>query len=233
MNRANFEPAFPTDRPRITLKYAQTLDGRIATSTGQSRWISSPESRVLAHELRATHDAVLVGVGTVLADDPLLTVRHCKGQDPLRVVLDSFLRTPVHAALLADRPEMTILAASYDAAEDRARVLAETGASVLRLPIAGDGIDLTSLLVALFQRGLRSALVEGGAGLITSFWRSRLVDDAVIFIAPKISGAGLEAVGDLHIRAMDEAPVLETMAVDRRGDDLVVRGRPRWPETNS
>src|SRR5215213_4562241 len=114
-----------TARPRIFLHYAQTLDGRIATKAGSSRWISGTESLRYAHELRAAHDAVLVGIETALADDPRLTVRHAEGPDPLKVVVDSTLRLPITAALLRETPERTILLTTAAAADsDVARVMA-------------------------------------------------------------------------------------------------------------
>ena len=156
----------PVPRPVVTLSYAQTLDGRLATSTGSSQWISAPESLRFSHELRAKHDAIMVGVGTVCKDDPRLTVRLAAGRNPLRVVVDSALRTPLTAAVLTKGAAPgTVLAVSdrAPAAEcDKVRAL---GAIVLCLPTdAGGGVDLFALLAALHRRGVGSVLVEGELG---------------------------------------------------------------------
>jgi riboflavin-specific deaminase-like protein len=191
--------------PWVTIKYAQTLDGRIATRSGESQWISGSDSLVYAHELRAQHDAILVGVGTVLRDNPRLTVRLVEGRDPLRVIADSALRTPLDAALL-DQPRSTLLAATAAAEADRRATLEARGARVIVLPAEEDGrVDLQALLVALAARGVRSVLVEGGAEMITSLLRRRLVHRLVVCVAPKVLGLGVEAIGDLGILRLDEA----------------------------
>src|ERR671920_2048121 len=153
----------PVPRPVVTLSYAQTLDGRIATSTGDSQWISAPESLRFSHELRAKHDAIMVGVGTVCKDDPRLTVRLVAGQNPLRVVVDSTLRTPLNAAVLAEgvAPGTVFAATDRAPAAKRDRVHA-LGATVLCLPTNASGrVDLVALLAALHQWGVGSVLVEG------------------------------------------------------------------------
>src|SRR4051812_7647620 len=144
-------------RPRVLIHYAQTLDGRIATSTGSSRWISGDESLRFAHELRAAHDAVLVGIGTALADDPRLTVRHAEGPDPLKVVLDSTLRLPSTAALLRETPTRTVLITTKAASErDLDRVTA-SGALVLIAASEADGrVDLADGLRQLAAIGVGS-----------------------------------------------------------------------------
>jgi riboflavin-specific deaminase-like protein len=191
--------------PWVTIKYAQTLDGRIATRSGESQWISGSDSLVYAHELRATHDAILVGVGTVLRDDPRLTVRLVEGRSPLRVVADSALRTPPGAALL-DGPEPPLFAATATADPARRADLEARGAQVIVLPSQEDGrVDLQALLVALAARGMRSVLVEGGAEMITSLLRRRLAHRLVVCVAPKVLGLGVEAIGDLGILRLDEA----------------------------
>src|ERR687893_671106 len=135
-------------RPSVTVSYAQTLDGRVATATGESKWISCPDSLRFAHEMRAGHDAVLIGAGTVCSDDPRLTVRHVPGPSPLRVVVDSTLRTPPDAAVLADGAASgTVLAVTDRApAKHRERAIS-SGATVLNLPSDADGrVDLAALL---------------------------------------------------------------------------------------
>lgn len=217
-------------RPRVTVKLAQTLDGRIATRTGHSQWISGEASRALAHELRATHDAVMVGIGTVLRDDPRLTVRLVAGRDPLRVVADSTARIPLDSHLLADRPELTVIAIGELARPDRVEAIRRQGARVLLARSRSDGrIDLADLFGRLSQLGVRSVMVEGGAAIVTSLLQAQLVDRVVICIAPKLVGAGVEAVGDLGILHLDDAVGFEQVEVRQLGDDIVFDGRVAAP----
>src|SRR6266850_2247738 len=162
----------PASRPLVTVHYAQTLDGRIASRTGDSRWVSGEGSLRLAHELRAAHDAVLVGIGTVLADDPKLTVRLAAGTSPVRVVVDSRLRIPLGANVLKDDTAATIVATTHAAPEPKAASIRSHGAVVLRARAASDGtVDLVDLLRRLRGRGVRTLLLEGGRGMITSALR--------------------------------------------------------------
>jgi GTP cyclohydrolase II len=207
------------------LHFAQTLDGRIATHSGSSQWISGPAALRFAHELRASHDAVLVGVGTVLQDDPRLTVRQAVGPDPLKVVVDSRLRTPSTAAILRETPTQAIFLATEAApAAERARLTA-LGARVLLAQADQDGlVELSDGLRLLAELGVRSLLVEGGARVITSLLRARLVDRLAVCVAPIILGKGLEAVGDLGIAQLAQAPGLGGLHVRRLDDDLIVSG---------
>ena len=212
-------------RPRVTVKIAQTLDGRIATRTGQSQWITSDPARALAHELRATHDAVLVGIGTVLQDNPQLTVRLVEGPDPLRVVADSTLRIPLDCHLLAEQPERTICLAGESASAERCQAIRERGARVLVGRTAEDGVDLADALQRLAGLGIQSVMVEGGSGIVTSLLRAGLVDRVVVCIAPKILGAGLDAVGDLGIRDLAQALTFRTTTVRQLGPDIFFDGQ--------
>lgn len=222
----------PTDRSHVTVAYAQTLDGRLATRTGSSQWISGPESLRLAHALRAHHDAVMVGVGTVLADDPRLTARLVSGRNPLRVVVDSTLRIPPTAAVLAGGAAPgTLLAVTAAADPMRMEVMRALGATVLCVAADGDGrVDLPALLAALRGRGIASLLAEGGARLITGLLRAHLVDRLVVTVAPKLLGAGIEAVGELGITALSNAIQLDPVAVECYGADLVLDGRVIYAE---
>jgi riboflavin-specific deaminase-like protein len=212
------------DLPWVTIKYAQTLDGRIATRSGESQWISGAEALVYAHELRATHDAILVGVGTVLRDNPQLTVRLVAGRDPLRIIVDSTLRTPPDAALLA-LPGPTWFATTPAAAPARRAQLEARGARVLLLPPEADGrVDLQALLETMAAEGIRSVLVEGGAAVITSLLRRRLAHRLVVCVAPKVLGAGLEAVGDLGIVRLDEALTFHNGRFRPCGHDMLFEG---------
>jgi riboflavin-specific deaminase-like protein len=217
-----------TGRPFVTLKFAQSLDGRIATSTGDSRWISAPASLRLAHKLRREHDAILVGVGTVLADDPQLTVRLIKGRDPLRIIIDSQLRTQLTSQVLADgAAARTLMVTAATVDPSRAREIQNLGAEILRLPAAqgGKGLDISRLLEELGRRGVATVLVEGGRGVITSLLAARAVDRLVVVIAPKIIGQGTEAIGDLGITRLSEAITFASVKVRMLGTDVIFDGR--------
>ena len=213
--------------PFVTLKFAQTLDGRIATAQGRSQWISSLPARRFAHRLRSVHDAVLVGVGTVLQDDPELTVRLTRGRNPLRIIVDSHLRIPLHASILKhQKTARTIIAATPDADPEKLTRLLDMGIDVmLTAENSRHRIDMKSLLEELGSKEISSVLVEGGAALITTVLREQLADRAVIIIAPKIVGKGIEAVGDLGIEKIDNALEFSFRRIIRRGGDLVIDGR--------
>jgi diaminohydroxyphosphoribosylaminopyrimidine deaminase / 5-amino-6-(5-phosphoribosylamino)uracil reductase len=220
-----------TRRPFVTVKLAQSLDGRIATSTGDSRWISGTSARRMAHKLRREHDAILVGIGTVLADDPQLTVRLLKGRDPLRVVVDSRLRTPINAQVLADGAARGTLIATAETVDwHLVSEMQNLGVEVLRLPIASDGsgIDIVRLLDELGRRGIASVLVEGGKGIVTSLLAARVVDRLIVIIAPKLIGQGTEAIGDLGIAQLSEAITFSAVKIRRLGDDVIFEGQLRW-----
>jgi riboflavin-specific deaminase-like protein len=214
--------------PFVTVKFAQSLDGRIATATGESQWISGPSAQRFVHKLRSEHDAILVGIGTLLADDPQLTVRLVKGRDPLRLIVDSRLRTPLTARVLAGGAASgTLIVAGKSADIRRAREIERLGGEVLRLPRSKDnsGLDLTRLMKELGRRGIESVLVEGGNGIITSLLRARTVDRVVALIAPKIVGQGIEAIGDLGITKLDNAIVFSSFKTRRLGEDMIFDGR--------
>ena len=217
-----------SDRPWVTVKFAQTLDGRIATSSGDgARRISGEESLKLAHQLRAEHHAILVGVGTVVADDPLLTVRLVTGRNPIRIVVDSLARVPVTAALLNDdTPGNTIVAHVPEAPAQRLAAIHELSAQTLCVAPATDGrVDLEKLLGAVRRRGVESIMVEGGATITTQLLRLRLVDRLVVTVAPKLVGTGLSSVGDLSISKLDDALTFSELTVRQVGNDVVFDGR--------
>lgn len=221
-------------RPTLTLSYAQTLDGRLATRNGSSQWIGSAASLTFAHGLRARHDAIMVGVGTVLRDNPRLTVRHVAGRDPLRVVVDSTLRTPLTAAVLANgAAHGTLFAVTERTSLQQVDQVRKLGATVLLLPFDATGrVDLHALLIALGSRGIRSVMVEGGAALITALLRARLADRLAVCVAPKLLGTGIAAVGDLGIDQLSAALVVRDPAVERYGIDLILTGDISYPEAD-
>ncbi len=217
--------------PFVTVKLAQSLDGRIATVSGDSQWISSPSSLKLAHQLRSTHDAIMVGIGTVLADDPRLTVRLVKGRDPLRIIVDSRLRLPADARMLAESaPRHTLVATTEMADSKRASELERLGAEVFLVPTTANKsqVDLRALLQEVGRRGIESVLVEGGSGIVTSLFAARLVDRMVVVIAPKIIGKGTEAIGGLGIARLRDAITFSEFKTRRSGPDIVFDGRVNW-----
>ena len=224
-----------TGRPFITLSYAQSVDGCIAASSGKPLGLSGSQSLTLTHELRAAHDAILVGIGAVLADNPQLTVRLVKGKDPQPVVVDSQLRLPLKSNLLQNCFVPPWIATTDAADVERQKILEAAGACVLRLPANAKGqVDLTSLLERLGELGINRVMVEGGAGIITSFLSERLVDHLVLTVAPVVVG-GLPAVsrsGDDMIFGGDSKyfPRLRNLRYQRVGDDLVLWGDPDWGE---
>jgi GTP cyclohydrolase II len=211
----------PAWRPSVVLKYAQTVDGRIATRQGDARWISSEAERRISHALRAACDAVLVGVGTATVDDPQLTVRMVPGRSPLRVVLDSTLRLPESARVL-DEQAGTIVLTTERSREERRAALRARSVGVHVVEPGPRGVDLPDALATLRRLGVQSLLVEGGARVITSFLAERLVDRLVVGIAPTIMGAGIDAVGDLGTARVAESVRLTNRSVHLAGDDLLV-----------
>jgi riboflavin-specific deaminase-like protein len=210
-------------RPAVTITFAQSLDGRIATKTGASQWISGPETLELAHRLRNEHAAVLVGIGTVLADNPQLTCRAPGGKSPLRVILDSELRTPLSATVVQTAREVpTLLFASTQLPKDRAAVLSDAGAEVVSVSDTTPGrLDLSAVLGVLADRGIDRLLIEGGSAVITSFVAEDLWDRLITVMAPMIIGDGTSSVGDLGIETLSTAPRAKTVQVYQAGDDIV------------
>ncbi|NLA41033.1 MAG: bifunctional diaminohydroxyphosphoribosylaminopyrimidine deaminase/5-amino-6-(5-phosphoribosylamino)uracil reductase RibD [Smithella sp.] len=223
-----------TGLPFVTVKYAQTLDGRIATATGNSQWISSPGSLKLAHRLRAEHDAILVGIGTVLKDNPTLTVRLVRGRNPLRVVVDSGLATPVDANVLRNLSEApTLIATTKKPSDPQFRRLSETGVRLITVaPDRERHVDLKKLFLQLAAENISSVLIEGGAGIITSVLKEDLVQRLVVVTAPKILGKGIEAIGDLQIRDLKNAKDLSVRKIFKKGPDMIMDARLRGRNGN-
>lgn len=213
--------------PTVTLSYAQSLDGSITAEAGRPTAISSPEALTLTHHLRARHDAILLGIGAVLADDPQLTVRLTDGPDPQPVILDGRLRTPPDAQLLQQPGLPPWIITGPDADESRQQALEAAEARVVRLPLAANGrIDLHALLGFLGREQIRSVMVEGGAQVIHSFLRARLAHRVVLTIAARYLG-GLNAVGAL---AADNPllPRLPHPHYEQLGPDLILYGDVVW-----
>ena len=223
-----FAKHITTGLPFVVAKFAMSLDGKIATGTGDSRWISNEASRRYAHTLRAQADAVMVGVGTAIADDPRLTVRDAQlpGAQPTRVVVDSNGRLPEGAALL--REEGRIIVAVAGAVDERKAALSAAGAEVLALPADDGRVDLQALLRELGKREVTSVLVEGGSGLLGSLFDAALVDKVIAFVAPVVIGGAQApgAVGGRGARTIADALRLKWVAYDAIDGDMVVTGYP-------
>lgn len=217
-------------RPFLSLKLASSLDGRIATARGESRWISGPRARERVHRLRARSDAILVGSRTALADDPQLTARRGGRvvHRPVRLLVDSQLRVPASARLYRGEAGRTWVLCSRSAADARARRLERRGAVVLRIASRGGRLDLRRAVAELGKRGLSEVLVEGGGGLAAALLRSQLVDEVHWFVAPRLLGAdGVPALGALGLSRLARAPELAEVTVRRVGGDLHLCGRIR------
>lgn len=221
-------------RPFVIAKTAMTLDGWTATSAGHSRWVTNERSRAWVHRLRNQVDGILVGLGTVTVDDPLLNTRLGKGRgkDPVRIIVDTNLRIPVNARVLGDAggPE-TLIAVSEDVPSVRLKTLERKGISFLLCPKKEGRIDLRALMDVLGKRSVTSLLLEGGATLMGAMIRERLVDKFCIFKAPKILGGNdgkPMALGQGSSR-MDQSITLKDVRFKRFGDDLLIVGYPQYP----
>ncbi len=211
-------------RPWITVKAGMTLDGNIACRDGTSKWITGPDARRMSHLLRAEHDAVLVGIGTVLSDDPSLDVRETDGISPVPVVLDSRLSIPRDAKLFNGR--RAILLCGEDASGERRESLRETGCDIFPVPRDSDGtLSLEIATKILSEKGISSILVEGGPHVVSSFFRSGIVDAVSLFVAPKILGVGRCFSGPLEIHCLERAVLLRELSVRAAGNDMWIEAR--------
>lgn len=214
-----------TGMPEVILKTANTLDGRIGTASGDSRWITGKTARTYTHSLRAKCDAILVGVNTVLADDPMLNVRHVEGRNPLRVIIDSKLRTPLKAKVVQDQETVpTIIYTGDNVSDEGVREYLSLGCRVEKVSFDQGGyLSLAQILKHLGGLGVSSLLVEGGAAVFTSFLQQKLADRLITVVAPKIIGAeGIPAIGELDISRMAEVERWKFKRVKKLGRDVML-----------
>jgi diaminohydroxyphosphoribosylaminopyrimidine deaminase/5-amino-6-(5-phosphoribosylamino)uracil reductase len=226
---AGFARWIVSGRPLVTLKLATSLDGRVAAADGSSRWVTGPTARRDVHRLRAWSDAVLVGIGTVLADDPALTcrLRGYSAPQPLRVVLDSSGRTPPAATVL-DEAAPTVVFTTSKAPEDALEPLRARGAEVARLPAREGRIDPVAVLEELGRREIQDLLIEGGPTIAGEFVESALVDRYVFYVAPKLLGqVGPSAIAGLVVPNIADARELTISSIRRVGADLKIEARAR------
>jgi len=215
-----------TGLPFVTVKSALTLDGKTATAGGDSKWITGEQSRRHVHKLRAENDALMVGVETVLADDPQLTCRLPRGgRDPLRVIVDSRLRTPLDSQLFRVRSKAKTLIATVQQDEERLAPYRTLGVEVLTCRGECGRVDLADLMAWLGIRGVHSVLVESGGELAGSLLRQGLIDKLILFYGAKlVGGEGRSPFASIGIERMSEAIRLQEIEVRRFGDDLMVSG---------
>ncbi len=218
-----------TKTPFVILKIAESLDGKIATNTGESKWITGEKAREYAHKLRDENDAVLVGIGTVLRDNPSLTTRlkNKKGKDPIRVVVDSSLRIGPSSKILTQKSDArTIIATSKTASKNKIEKIKKTGAEIILLKTKNGKIPLAQLMKELGRREIISLMIEGGSEIAASAIKEAVVDKVVFFIAPKII-TGRDAkpsIGGEGISKLKDALALKDVSVKRVGEDIMVEG---------
>jgi diaminohydroxyphosphoribosylaminopyrimidine deaminase/5-amino-6-(5-phosphoribosylamino)uracil reductase len=219
-----------TGLPYVTYKCAMTLDGKIATVTGDSRWVSCEESRKLVHRMRALSDAVMVGVDTIIADDPLLTVRHVRGRNPRRIVVDSRMRTPDSVGVLSGPLAKKTIIATAESNPRIHRRYQQCGATVLVCQKVGGKVDLHDLWRQLGALGIQSILLEGGSRLAGEALMCGLIDECVFFYAPKVIGSdGFSPFAITGMTSMGNAFAFTDFKVKQVGSDILVSVRPEKP----
>lgn len=212
-------------RPLVILKLGQTLDGRIATRTGASKWITGLRARTHAHRWRSWVDGIIVGAGTILADDPRLTVRHVRGRDPRPLVVDGKLRVSPGARVFSS-PGAVLATTCVD--EAMVAPFHERGVEVWQLEERGGRIGLGPLLTRAGASGMTSVILEGGAQLAANALRDRVVDQVMIYVAPMLLGEGIAGIADLGIVDLDQAIRLQNLAIRRLGEDVLLSGEVKY-----
>jgi diaminohydroxyphosphoribosylaminopyrimidine deaminase / 5-amino-6-(5-phosphoribosylamino)uracil reductase len=230
-----------TKLPFVTLKLATTLDSKIAAPDGKSKWITGSEARKRVHVLRSWSDAVMIGRGTLLADDPLLTVRDAEGSDPIRVIVDSTLKIPENAKVLSNALKNegstgekdkagsnVVIAAAGNVDRKKQSRLNALGAEVWEFESSDGLVPLKQLLNRLGENNVTSVLCEGGSTLASSLLKEKLIDKIIFNVAPKLLGCGFDAVKDLNIDNLDSAICLKNIDVETLGDDVIITGYPEY-----
>jgi diaminohydroxyphosphoribosylaminopyrimidine deaminase/5-amino-6-(5-phosphoribosylamino)uracil reductase len=218
-----------TSRPLVAIKTAMTLDGKIATNSGDSRWITSEDARAYVHQLRGIHDAIMVGIGTVLHDDPMLNVRleNSDYDDPVRIIVDSYLEIPLYSQIVtSSRQQRSIIFCAHEADQARQKRLEEAGCEVRRINCVNGLLAMEELLNILGEMKLCSLLVEGGGTINASLLEKGLADKVYWFIAPKIIGgqAAPAPVGGKGFDFMKDAIEIESMEINRFARDILITG---------
>jgi diaminohydroxyphosphoribosylaminopyrimidine deaminase/5-amino-6-(5-phosphoribosylamino)uracil reductase len=225
-----------TGRPLLIMKAAMTIDGKIATAGGQSKWITGEEARADVHRLRSAVDAVMVGVETVLHDDPELTARGTgASRQPLRIVLDSTLRIPASARLLSSPGGEVLIATTARASKDRMDDLRGQGATVLVLPAEDGRVSMRGCLEELGRRGVTSVLLEGGATIHASALKAGLVDRVILYVAPRVLGGqdSRSLIGGRSPESLSDAVPLRDLRITPIGNDLKIEATPATPHPST
>lgn len=219
--------------PFVTLKLAQTLDGKIATSSGESKWITGEQARKEGHKLRDSHDAILVGINTILSDDPSLTTRVPGGKDPVRVIVDSSLRIPLNARVLTRKSPARTILATLSGSTRKIGKLRKSGAEVIRARSKNGRVDLRDLMRKLGRMGIMSILIEGGSEVNASALKAGIVDKVVLFVAPMLmtGSDSICSVGGSSPLRLAHAVKLRDLSCNKVGDDLMIEGYVRYPGT--
>ena len=213
-----------TKKPFVVVKAAMSLDGKIATRTGDSKYITAKEAREFVHQLRAEYDAVMVGINTILKDNPQLTVRHAKGRNPIKIVVDTKLKIPLTSDVIKNEPTRLIVATSKKAPKAKIKKLKQKGVHVLVINLAKGRIDLKELMDELGKKEICSIMIEGGAELNAESIKAGIVDKILVFISPKLIGEGLAALGDLGITKIDKSIKLKNLNYKKIGRDILIEG---------
>lgn len=222
MNRG-YSKFMTTGLPLVTVKFAQSLDGRIATKTGSAKWISSPESRKFAHKLRAEHDAIAVGANTANIDNPQLTVRSVKGRNPMRVVITRSGKLRADLKMFADNETPSLIVTGNEG-ESLLKQRHFAGTEIINVDNNNGGLNLRKMLELLGQREITSLLIEGGARTGTELIGAGLADRVIIITAPIFIGEGIDTIGDLKIESIDKAIKLVNITRKKSGPDYITMG---------
>jgi len=227
-----FEKFITTGMPFVSLKLAASIDGRIASSTGESKWITGLAARKYVHRLRAIVDAVIIGSNTALLDDPALTVRHVSGRHPARVVLDSTFKTPLSARIFSDTSAAVFILTTRGADKEKVQRARSMGVNVFYVASAkSGGLDIKKALKKLADSGLINLLIEGGGAVAASVIKAEVLDRVLYFISPIFLGSdSTPSIGALSIGSPSVAPHLENVKVRRFGNDLLVEGSIASPK---
>ncbi|WP_337983480.1 bifunctional diaminohydroxyphosphoribosylaminopyrimidine deaminase/5-amino-6-(5-phosphoribosylamino)uracil reductase RibD [Lysinibacillus sp. C5.1] len=223
-----------TKRPFVISKYAMTLDGKIAAHTGHSKWVTGAEAREDVHHIRHEVDAILVGVGTVIADNPSLTTRlnNRQGKNPIRIIMDSYLRTPAHANVLNVEETQTIIVCSEEVKQEQISTFEAKGVTVLPVRRDNEGLHIDDMLEKLYVLGITDILVEGGSAINASFLQSAVINKYIIYVAPKVLGGrlSLTPIAGYNAATMDEAWDVEFDSFNKLGQDLRIIAYPKKGE---
>lgn len=219
-----------TKTPFVISKTAMTLDGKIATSSRHSKWITGEESRYNVHQLRNEVDSILVGIGTVLADDPMLTTRlETGGKNPIRIVLDSELKIPLEAKITNCSEAKTLIVTKEGIDSEKVQALEKKGVEFIYVPKTSSGLELPALLEKLYEKGITDVLVEGGCEVNGSFLRAGLINKFLVYVAPKILGGrgSLTPFTGKDVETMDETLNVSIHSIDHFGEDILITAYPK------